>query len=183
MIVIAVIGWRALGSSAIKRSFAFSRRSLTLGVFYGLIITAILLGLFTLFSSSLAPFVSSVQSGAATLIPAAWYIPIAIAFSLTHSLLEEWYWRGYVGASLTKLMSHRAAVLTAALAFTLHHIVILWQLFPGWWAVLMSFGVFVAGAFWMWLYRRTSSLIAPWISHAFADLAIFAIGYIFISGV
>ncbi len=181
MIIIAIVGWRAFGTGAMKRSFAFSRRSLALGVLYGLIIAAILLGLFSLFSSALAPFASSVQSGAATLIPAAYYLPVAIVFSLAHSLLEEWYWRGYVGASLVEIVPHRGAILTAALAFTLHHIIILWQLFPGWWAVLMSFGVFVAGAFWMWLFRRTSSLVAPWISHAFADLAIFAIGFAFLT--
>ncbi|MEK6536814.1 MAG: CPBP family glutamic-type intramembrane protease, partial [Actinomycetota bacterium] len=86
-----------------------------------------------------------------------------------------------VGGTMLRFLTFRWAVIVAALAFTLHHIVILWQLFPGPWAVLMSFGVFVAGVFWMWLYKKTGSLIAPWISHAFADLAIFAIGFVIIS--
>ena len=181
MIAIALVGWRLLGRGAWKRAFAIHRQSIGLGILYGAVIAGILISLFLILSPLLSPFSSSVQSGALTLIPAAFYIPIAIVFSLIHSLLEEWYWRGYVGGSLLSLMAPSRATVLAALAFTLHHIVILWQLFPGPWAVLMSFGVFAAGVFWMWLYKKTGSLIAPWISHAFADLAIFGIGYMLIA--
>jgi uncharacterized protein len=33
------------------------------------------------------------------------------------------------------------------------------------------------GAFWAWLYHRSGNLIAPWLSHALIDAAIFTVGY------
>ena len=37
--------------------------------------------------------------------------------------------------------------------------------------------VAIGGAFWAWLYNRTNSLLAPWVSHALIDAGIFWIGY------
>jgi membrane protease YdiL (CAAX protease family) len=37
--------------------------------------------------------------------------------------------------------------------------------------------VAVGGAVWAWLYQRTNSVYAPWISHLVVDASLFVIGY------
>ena len=63
-----------------------------------------------------------------------------------------------------------------------HHVIVLAVLFPGIWqfftlALPLSLCVGVGGAVWCWLYQRTGSLYAPWISHMLIDAAIMFIGY------
>lgn len=64
-------------------------------------------------------------------------------------------------------------------AFAAHHAVILGVYF-GWaspWTWVLTAAVAAGGAFWAWLYRRSGSLLGPWLGHVLADVAIFAIGY------
>jgi membrane protease YdiL (CAAX protease family) len=47
------------------------------------------------------------------------------------------------------------------------------------WIAAVPFSLAVAGGgiVWAWLYERTRSLYAPWVSHALIDAALMAIGY------
>ena len=40
-----------------------------------------------------------------------------------------------------------------------------------------SLGVAVGGAAWAWLYERTGSVLAPWVSHLLIDATLFVIGW------
>ena len=76
------------------------------------------------------------------------------------------------------------AVALSALAFTAHHTILLGDYFPGrFWllAVPLSVGVAIGGAVWAWIYERTGSLDAPWISHIVVDAALMAIGWAMIA--
>lgn len=100
-------------------------------------------------------------------------------FSIVHSFLEEYYWRWFVFGQLRRLVSLRAAILVSSLGFMGHHVVILGTYF-GWASfatVFFSFAVAVGGAVWAWIYHRSQSLYAPWLSHLLIDAAIFAVGY------
>jgi len=111
------------------------------------------------------------------------FAALAIFYSLIHSGLEEYYWRWFVFGRLRRLGSFGAAVAISSLGFMAHHVVIL-GVFFGWSTgagilitILASAAIAIGGAIWAWLYDRTGSLYAPWVSHAFIDAAIFAVGY------
>lgn len=107
------------------------------------------------------------------------YIILGVFYCVIHSGLEEYYWRWFVFGELKEMKSVFAAVLLSAIGFTLHHIILLGTYF-GFTSFLCwfcSFGVFTGGVYWAWLYRRAGKIYAPWLSHAFIDLAIFIIGY------
>ena len=99
--------------------------------------------------------------------------------SLIHSGLEEYYWRWFTLGQLSRVFSKYAACVISGLGFMLHHIVILGVYFgfthPA--SYIFSFGVAIGGMYWAWLYIRKDSIYAPWLSHAWIDLAIFIIGY------
>jgi len=47
---------------------------------------------------------------------------------------------------------------------------------------LAALGVFIGGATWSWLYLRYRNIYAAYVSHVFADVIIFLIGYLLIFG-
>ncbi len=98
-----------------------------------------------------------------------------------NSVLEEYVWRWFVYRKFEVLLSNRtAAVVASATGFTLHHTLALGFNFGWEWRVVAagSLGVFVGGATWSWLYARYRSVWPGWISHAFADVGVFAVGYL-----
>jgi membrane protease YdiL (CAAX protease family) len=107
-----------------------------------------------------------------------WYIVGAIYWCTINSLLEEYLWRWFVSTRCEVLMRRWMAVMTAGLLFTLHHIIALGVWFDEWRMVALgSIGVFIGGTTWSWLYLRYRNIWAAYVSHVFADVIIFAIGW------
>lgn len=101
-------------------------------------------------------------------------------YSLFHSLLEEYYWRWFVFQQLRKVMPLWPAVFVSGIAFTLHHIVVLFVFFKSQFLLtaVLAIAVAVGGWFWAWLYSRNNSIFDTWFSHLLIDAGIFfGIGY------
>ncbi len=104
---------------------------------------------------------------------------MAVFYAVLHSFLEEYYWRWFLFGQMRRLMPVGAAIGLSSLAFTIHHVIVLAAYF-GWRSpatAVFSLAVAVAGVVWAWLYHRSGSLLGPWLSHALADAALFAVGY------
>ncbi|MDF5706682.1 MAG: type II CAAX endopeptidase family protein [Nostoc sp. S4] len=94
-----------------------------------------------------------------------------------NSLLEEFVWRWFVYRKCEILVTPRLAVIICAVFFTIHHTVGLLAYFDWRTTILCSLGVFFAGAIWSWCYLKYRSIWTGYISHVFADIAIFIIGW------
>jgi membrane protease YdiL (CAAX protease family) len=108
------------------------------------------------------------------------YAALAGFLAVVHSLLEEYYWRWFVFGRLRRLVPFSSAIALSSLAFMAHHIVVLGRFFPNdFWSATVPLSLCVAGggAFWAWLYHRTGSIYAPWISHLLVDVAVMGVGY------
>lgn len=108
------------------------------------------------------------------------FVLFAFLLSVVHALLEEYYWRWFVFGRLAKLIPLVPAIILSSLAFMAHHVVVLGEYYHGhFWtvAVPLSLCVAVGGAFWAWLYHRTGTIWAAWLSHVILDTAIMVIGY------
>lgn len=110
------------------------------------------------------------------------YLGMTLALALANSLFEEIYWRWLVYGRLAARMAEPLALVLASLSFAAHHwIVVSRFLEPGaLWTVGLpaTLAVAFAGAVWCRLLRATGGLLAPWLSHVLADLALMAIGYL-----
>jgi membrane protease YdiL (CAAX protease family) len=107
------------------------------------------------------------------------YVALGTFYSLCHSFLEEYYWRWFVFGQLGRLIPLRLAIAVSSVGFMAHHVLVLGFYF-GWTSpatVLFSAAVAVGGAVWAWLYNRSGSLYAVWLSHLLIDAAIFTVGY------
>lgn len=106
------------------------------------------------------------------------YALLTVYWCTINSLLEEYVWRWFVFTRCEALMRRYAAVVAAAVFFTIHHVIALAAYFDDWRVVVLgSLGVFVGGATWSWIYLRWRNLYAAYVSHIFADLGVFWIGY------
>lgn len=105
------------------------------------------------------------------------YLLGALYWCTINSILEEYVWRWFVVTRCEALMPRFAAVVLSGLLFTLHHIVALGVYFDWRVTVLASTGVFIGGTTWSWLYMYYRNIWAAYVSHVFADVVIFAIGY------
>jgi membrane protease YdiL (CAAX protease family) len=107
------------------------------------------------------------------------FLALALFYSLFHSLMEEYYWRGFVFAELKEMIAPGAAVALSSAAFMAHHVILLWLYFRGtWWLIpFLAAGVAVGAVFWACLYRKSESLLGPWLSHILVDAAIMAAGW------
>jgi hypothetical protein len=112
------------------------------------------------------------------------YVALGVFYSLVHSLMEEYYWRWFVFGGLRRLVALWPAVLISSLGFMAHHVIVLGEYFGRFslTTVLLSLAVAVGGAVWAWIYHRSDSLYGPWLSHLFADVGIFLIGYQLVGG-
>ncbi len=165
------------------------RRGLGEGAFSGLLILASIMALWQLLlrvdSPLLDNLVSNVSAKIVTLgIETPWrYFALATFYSVIHTLLEEYYWRWFVFGRLRRRTGLTMAIVLSSFGFMAHHVIVM-GVYAGWtspYTYLFSMAVAVGGAYWAWLYERKGSIVAPWVSHFFVDVAIFAVGYALIS--
>lgn len=165
-------------------------RGLTLGLAFGLVVAGGTIGLYSILAHTPRLLGNAVVRVRAKVeefgidTPAT-YLLFALFISVAHSLLEEYYWRWFVFGKLCAFLARWPAIIVSSLAFMAHHVIVLGVYFPDrFWsmAVPLSLGVASGGAVWAWLYDRTGSIYAPWLSHALIDAAILGVGYAMVFG-
>lgn len=108
------------------------------------------------------------------------YLLGALYWCTINSILEEYVWRWFVFTRLEKLVPAIPAVLLSGLLFTVHHVIALQVYFETRIVVLASLGTFIGGVTWSWIYLRYRNIWAAYVSHVFADVVIFVIGWLLI---
>ncbi|WP_019412555.1 CPBP family intramembrane glutamic endopeptidase [Paenisporosarcina sp. TG20] len=98
-----------------------------------------------------------------------WGFILVLAF--INPILEEWYWREFMFKKYLATGVAKSIFITSTF-YSLYHLLILLPLFGTPFSLLAILPVFFAGLLWGYLRYIFSSIIAPVISHALADLGI-----------
>jgi membrane protease YdiL (CAAX protease family) len=160
-------------------------RGLTVGFDFGALVALIMLALFFGWLQTSDPFadtpakVHRLVQDMHCATPGR-YLMLATFITVPHALLEEYYWRWFTFGWLRRYVPLWLAVALSALGFMAHHTILLDNFFPGhFWTLTAPFsaGVAAGGAVWAWIYDRTGSLYAPWLSHILVDAALMLIGW------
>ena len=158
------------------------KRGMTLGVVFALAVGAVLLAVYHgllrggallaktpgLLQSKLAEFHADTP---------ATFVVLALFICALHSFFEEYYYRWFIFDGLRDHMTFGPALVLSSLAFMGHHVIVLANYLPAGPTVFFSLCIAVGGGVWAWLYQRTGSLLAPWLSHLLIDAAIMLVGY------
>ncbi len=161
------------------------RDGLVLGLGFGLAVAA---GIFSLYfgwlrssrllGSAPAAAIAVLHNFGADQLPG--FLLVASFITVGNSLLEEYYFRWFIFGRLRAFLSPAPAIVASALVFMAHHIILLSVYLPGhFWSLTVPLALCIAvgGGMWSWLYARTGSLYAPWLSHAVIDAAIAVVGW------
>ena len=91
--------------------------------------------------------------------------------SFINSLVEEFFFRGYIFFSLEK-RSYTLAVIVSGLLWAIYHVVIFDTIFELYTMVFTIIGLFIIGVLLAYINRYGKSFINSWIVHIFADIAV-----------
>ncbi len=106
------------------------------------------------------------------------FIIVAIYISLMNSLLEEFFFRGFIFLSLLKNTTRIKAYTISAVLFAVYHVAILRGWFNPIIFVLAMAGLFIGGIIFNLLNERNGNIISSWMVHIGANLAINTVGLI-----
>ena len=114
----------------------------------------------------------------------AWKLGLAILFWVfINSVLEEYVFRWFITSKAEMLLTGKwKPIFLSAAIFTLHHTIALSFFISPLGTLIGSCGVFIGGTIFSWVYVTYRSVWVAWITHALADVAIFAIAWHLVIG-
>lgn len=105
------------------------------------------------------------------------FLFVALYISFVNSLLEEFFFRGFVFTNLKNGSSRHFAYLFSALLFALYHVAMMIGWFSPALFVLVMVGLTAGGVIFNYLNERLHTIYASWLVHMFANFAINTIGF------
>lgn len=176
-LLVLPIVWIALVERHRPRLPPLRARGMAAGVVTGVLIFGVIVGAYALFGHWIdtAAMVEQIESIGLGVL---WVYALgALYWCTVNSILEEYVWRWFVFTRCEALMPRIVAVLAAGFFFTVHHVIALAFYFDWRVTLLGSLGVFIGGTTWSWIYLRWRNIYAAYVSHVFADLAVFGVGW------
>ncbi|MFS8541231.1 MAG: CPBP family intramembrane metalloprotease [Tissierellales bacterium] len=104
------------------------------------------------------------------------FIYVALYISFINSLLEEFFFRGFIFLNLNGTIPRWKAYAISALGFSVYHIAILSNWFNPFIFILALTGLFIGGIIFNWLNEKTKNIYNSWLVHMFANFAINTVG-------
>jgi len=104
------------------------------------------------------------------------FIFIAIYITFINSLIEEFFFRGFIFMNLYENTNKFIASVFSALLFSLYHMAMFKTWFDPAIMAVALLGLFLTGTIFNWLSIKSKNFINPWIVHLFGDAAIMTIG-------
>lgn len=105
------------------------------------------------------------------------YIWIAVYITFVNSLLEEFYFRGFIFLKLYQSDFPVLGYLYSSALFAVYHVAIFATWFSWELMLLALAGLFVVGLIFNWLNTKSNNFLNSWILHICADIAIVLIGF------
>ncbi len=173
---LAVMG--RTGKPRLRELFRFDRKTVRPALLLGLCLYVLILGGYF----ALSPFVDfsgiagklSQNAG----VTGDNFLYVSLYISFVNSLLEEFFFRGFVFFSLREGLGPTGACLFSALCFSLYHTAMMAGWFPPWLFLLALVGLAAGGGLFIALNRKTGTLYHSWFTHMFANFAINTVGFL-----
>lgn len=162
---------------SLKTLFRFEKKHFLVSLALGVGLYALILGAYF----AVRPFfdfsgiVSSLSSTAGVTKDNFLYVSLYISFA--NSLLEEFFFRGFVFMNLKKGTNRMAAYIISSVAFSLYHVAMM----IGWFNIglflLVVVALAVGGGIFNYLNEKHETIYTSWFVHMFANFAINTIGF------
>jgi len=105
------------------------------------------------------------------------FLMVSLYVSLANSLLEEFFFRGFVFRNLKQSVSRKFAYGFSAVLFALYHAAMLIGWFSPLLYLLVMTGLVAGGLLFNFLNEKLDTIYVSWLVHMFANFAINTIGF------
>lgn len=106
------------------------------------------------------------------------FILVGLYITFGNSLLEEFYFRGFIFLNLYEESNKVFAYVYSSLLFAIYHIGIFLLWFNIYLIILAVFSLFVVGLLFNFVNTKSKNFLNSWIIHIFANISINIIGFI-----
>ena len=163
---------------AFRELFRFRKKGFAIALGLGIGIYALILGAYFLIGGwfDFSGIAASLSQNAGVTKENFLFVSLYISFA--NSLLEEFFFRGFLFTDLKKLHSRGFAYLFSALLFSLYHVAMMIGWFSPLLFLLVMAGLIVGGMIFNWLNERLDTIYCSWLTHMFANFAINTIGFL-----
>ncbi|MCU9613777.1 CPBP family intramembrane metalloprotease [Caldibacillus lycopersici] len=152
-------------------------KNLRLGFIFGVLAMGIVISAFVLFHNFINTDTIIDDLQTRLKITPEIFLFIAIYITLGNSLLEEFYFRGFIFFNLYKTDHKLLAYLFSSLLFSVYHVAIFAVWFNIWLILLAMLGLFLVGLVFSWLNTKSNNFLNSWLLHILADLGVMLIGF------
>ena len=104
------------------------------------------------------------------------FLLIALYISFVNSLLEEFFFKGFIFLNLNIISGRKFAYIISAFLFSLYHIAIMGNWFSPAIFVLAMMGLFIGAFIFNYLNEKSGNIYNSWIVHMMANLSINTVG-------
>jgi len=160
------------------RLFRFCREGILPALGLGIGVYAVILGGYFVLRNwiDFSGIVDSLSSGAGVTKDNFLFVSLYISF--INSLLEEFFFRGFLFANLKAASSRRFAYGFSSLMFALYHVAMMIGWFHPALTLLLLVGLTVGGMLFNFLNEKQETIYTSWLVHMFANFAINTVGFI-----
>lgn len=106
------------------------------------------------------------------------FVFVALYISFFNSLLEEFFFRGFIFLGLLKTSGRSKGYIISSLAFAIYHLAIM----VNWFNIALFFvamsGLFIGALIFNYLNEKNNNIYNSWLVHMFANFAINTVGFI-----
>lgn len=160
------------------RLFRFRREGLLPALGLGAAVYGVILGGYFLLWGwiDFSGIVDSLSSGAG--VNKNNFLFVSLYISFINSLLEEFFFRGFLFANLKDSAGRATAYGFSSLMFALYHVAMMIGWFHPAVTLLLIAGLMVGGMIFNFLNEKQENICTSWLVHMFANFAINTIGFI-----
>ena len=166
------------GELEFRALFRFRRRGFGMALGLGLLVYAVILGAYFLLRRvfDFAPIAALLSENAG--VDRGNFLFVSLYISFVNSLLEEFFFRGFLFLNLRRRTNRAFAYLFSAALFAAYHVAMM----TGWFSPLLfalaMVGLTAGGMMFNVLNERQGTVYNSWLVHMFANFAINTVGFI-----
>lgn len=174
---IPAVLWAADRDIAVWKFLRPGRKGLVSSLVLGIGLYALILGVYVGFGRffDLSGIVGSLSENVG--VKKENFLLVSLYISFVNSLLEEFFFRGFLCGNLLRYSSKATAFGVSSAVFSLYHVAMM----LGWFDLPIFFlaltGLFAGGLIFCWLNDKHGSIYTSWFVHMFANFAINTIGF------
>ncbi len=179
---VPLLYWKLCPDFSYKTLFRCDKSTLKWGGLLGGFVFSVVVGAYFLTKSFVDLSMVTVELESRLHIDAGNFILVAVYIASCNSLLEEFFFRGFLFFRLKDLVNGKFAHITSSIIFAVYHVGIMLTWFVWWVFALCMLALVIGGVIFNLLDEKSESLYPSWICHACANVGINLVGCILFYG-